>query len=92
MNFKYLYLLVTSFLLFSFNLPKEIQKKVDKEIMEVFHIEDFEFSEVLIPTEETKNLPSAFGSDNLFKIKSNNNLLGYAYVSKAPSKTDRFDN
>jgi Na+-translocating ferredoxin:NAD+ oxidoreductase RnfG subunit len=91
MNFKYLYLLVTSFLLFSFNLPKEIQKKVDKEIMEVFHIEDFEFSEVLIPTEETKNLPSAFGSDNLFKIKSNNNLLGYAYVSKAPSKTDRFD-
>ena len=85
------FLLIVSLLLLSFSLPKAIQKKVDAEIKDIFHVETFDFNEVSIPLEETKSLPSAFGKDNLFKIEANNKLLGYAYVSKAPSKTDEFD-
>ena len=91
MNFKHIFLLVVSLLLLSFGLPKAIQKKVDAEIKETFHIENFEFIQVSIPSEETKALPSQFGNDNFFEIKSKDTLLGYAYVSKALSKTDSFD-
>lgn len=91
MNLKHGFLLISALILLSFGLPKAIQKRVDTEIKKTFHIENFEFSAVAIPSEETNALPSKFGSDNFFEIKSNDTLLGYAYVSKAPSKTDNFD-
>ncbi|GAA4898037.1 hypothetical protein GCM10023311_23530 [Flaviramulus aquimarinus] len=75
----------------SFGLPKNIQKKVDKEIKKSFNIETFNFTEVTIPTETAKDLPSKFETNNLFKIEANNTLLGYAYLSNAPSKTALFD-
>lgn len=91
MGLKKLFFLITSLTLLSFSLPKAIQKKVDAEIIETFHIEKFEFTEVNFPVEVTSSLPSSFGSDHFFKIEKENSLLGYAYVSKAPSKTDNFD-
>lgn len=91
MNFKHGFLLASALILLSFGLPKAIQKKVDTEIKDMFHVETFQFYPVSIPSEVTKALPSKFGNDNLFEVKSKNALLGYAYVSKAPSKTDDFD-
>lgn len=91
MSIKHISLLLTTFFLMAFGLPKNIQKKVDKEIKSVFNIETFAFNAQIIPSEIAKELPSTFGDNNLFKIESNNTLLGYAYVSKAPSKTDEFD-
>lgn len=75
----------------SFGLPKHLQKKVDKEINEVFSVEAFDFNVKLIDSKTASSLPSAFGADNFFEIKSKGKLIGYAYVSKAPSKTDEFD-
>lgn len=72
-------------------MPKNIQKKVDKEIKSAFEIENFSFESKTITSEIASTLPSAFGKDNFFSIKNNDKLLGYAYVSKAPSKTDAFD-
>lgn len=91
MNLKFTIIL---FILTAFQdvgLPKNIQKKVDKEITETFQASTYKFEAFKIPTEVAKDLPSPFGSDNFFKIHSNNTLLGYAYVSKAASKTDEFD-
>ncbi|MEO6346615.1 MAG: FMN-binding protein [Aquaticitalea sp.] len=75
----------------SFSLPKNIQKKVDNEIKDAYQIENFQFDEKIIDSEIVKALPSNFGKDHFFEIKSNQKLLGYAYVSKAASKTDQFD-
>lgn len=75
----------------SFSLPKHLQKKVDKEIKSTYKIESFEFNAIILSTEITKSLPATFGPNNLFEIKSDHTLLGYAYVAKAPSKTDQFD-
>ncbi len=75
----------------SFGLPKNIQKKVDKEIRGSFNIETFDFTEVIIDSEITEELPSEFKENNLFKILNDTNLIGYAYLSKAPSKTAEFD-
>lgn len=91
MGFNNFLFLAVSFTLLSFGLPKAIQKKVDAEIKETFHVEDFKFTEVTFPAEAIATLPSKFGSDHFFKIQKDNDLLGYAYVSKAPSKTDMFD-
>ncbi len=77
--------------LLSFNVPKNIQKKINKEIKNVFNVESFDLNAFVIPSEITKDLPSKFEDDNLFKIESNNELLGYAYLAKAPSKTALFD-
>lgn len=91
MNLKQVSILFIVFIMMSFGLPKNIQKKVDKEIKDVFSIENFSFTNVTLTSNITKDLPSKFGENNLFKIEENNILLGYAYVSKAPSKTDEFD-
>lgn len=84
-------ILILAGLMLSFNLPKNIQKKVNKEIKNVFDIESFNLNAMHVSSEIAKDLPSKFGENNLFKIESNNELLGYAYLAKAPSKTAEFD-
>ncbi len=91
MNFKHISILVLTLSLFAFGLPKKLQKKVDKEIKSVYQIEAFSFNAIAVSSEIASTLPSKFGKDNLFEIKSNDTFLGYAYVGKAPSKTDEFD-
>lgn len=91
MKLKYISVLLLALIMMSFGLPKNIQKRVDKEIKASFDIEDFSFSNIVIDSNITKELPSKFGKDNLFKIESNKEILGYAYVAKAPSKTAEFD-
>ncbi|MEJ2112565.1 MAG: FMN-binding protein [Flavobacteriaceae bacterium] len=91
MKFEHLILSVSAFIFLSFGLPKNIQKKVDKEISSTFEVEAFSCEEKIISDEVTKDLPSAFGKENLFEIKVKDSLVGYAYISKAPSKTAEFD-
>jgi len=91
MGFKQILILTSSVLMLSFGLPEVIQKKVNKEIRAAFNIEEFEFKPMSISAEIIPILPSSFGNNNLFEIESNNIRLGYAYVAKAPSKTDEFD-
>ena len=43
-------------------LSKSIQKKVDKQIVETFAVEEFNFTEVIIDSEIAKDLPSAFSA------------------------------
>ena len=91
MRFKQGILIVIGFSILSFGLPKNLQKKVNKEITGTFEIENFDLISVTIPAELEQTLPSRFGADNLFRIESNKKLIAYAYVSQAPSKTAQFD-
>ena len=74
-----------------FGLTDKLQKKVDKVIKSTFEIEVFSMDAKLFSKEITGDLPSKFSDNNFFEIKKEDILLGYAYVSKAPSKTDEFD-
>ena len=91
MNIKQLSILLVAFLGFGFGLSAKIQKKVDKVIKSTFEVETFSFNTIAISPKVAEELPSKFGADNLFEIKSSDKLLGYAYVSKAPSKTADYD-
>ncbi|WP_027136863.1 FMN-binding protein [Gaetbulibacter saemankumensis] len=91
MKTNHVILLVFSMFLMAFGLPNNIQKKIDKEITKTFEIEDFSFTEFKIPNAIASKVKSKFNNDNLFKIEVENKLVGYAYVSQAPSKTALFD-
>lgn len=75
----------------SYGLPKNIQKKVNKQIVETFNVEEFTFTEFNIDAEIAKSLPSTFNENNLFKVETEDSFLGYAYISKAFGKVDYFD-
>ena len=66
MKLKLGLLLCLAFILLSFGLPKNIQKKVDKEIKDIFTIESFAFNEVIISAKIADSLPSKFNNNNLF--------------------------
>ena len=91
MDFKRLLILCGCLGLVSFSFPKNIQKKVNKEVKTVFEIEQFTLEEFIIEEGIHTQLPAKFGDNNFFKIISAENQMGYAYIAKAPSKTDYFD-
>jgi len=91
MNFKSVLVIIVSALALSFGLPKNIQKKVDATIKKTFNTEQFILQQIDIPSEIIKTLPTSFSAKSLYKIKTEDDFLGYAYVSKAASKTDEFD-
>ncbi|AXT20626.1 FMN-binding protein [Flavobacteriaceae bacterium AU392] len=83
-----MYLLV---LLSAFGLPKNIKKKLDKELKKTFEIESYILENITITEALNKTLPTKIETDNLFKIINDNTFLGYAFIDKAPSKTAQFD-
>lgn len=90
-NLKISLVILVLFVSSAFNLPKNIEKKVSKEINTFFEISQFSKESVIIPSALKNKLPLQFDTTSLFKIKTNNNLIAYLYVGKAPSKTDEFD-
>ena len=85
------FLLVFSFVLLSFSLPKKILKKVNKEIKSTFEVVDFQLKAIKVEDSINNQLRNKIGNNHFFKIESNTVVIGYAYVDKAPSKTDEFD-
>ena len=94
MNFKEFFLigiLTISLILMSFRLPSKLQKKVAKEIKIAFLLDDYLLEEVIIPDSVNIKLKIKIHESRLFKITTSTNLIGYAYLDKAPRKTDEFD-
>lgn len=84
-------LLITSFLLYGFGLPKNVQKKLTKEVQKVFEIENFQMDVITISEELNAKLPVKISNDNFYRLKNADQLIGYAFVEQAPSKTANFD-
>jgi len=74
-------------LLSSFTLSNRLMKKMLKEIETTFNAKEVK----LISLELNKEQLTIHEKDHFFKIEKNNQLLGYAYLGKAASKTDEFD-
>lgn len=90
---KYLFIIVflITTQLFAVQLPKRILKKVHKELVNAFEKSDLKLVSVKIPTEVNIQLVKKIGASNLFQIVNNTEVIGFAYIDKAPSKTDQFD-
>ncbi len=92
MKLRYISILVLlSFLLMAFNVPKGIQKRIEKEIKETYQVETYNLNSVNISQDIASTLPADFANENFFKIETEGGLVGYAYLAQAPSKTAQFD-
>ena len=89
--FLVLGILFVSVQLSAFQLSKSIKKKVDKELVKNFDGVQLSLEPVLIDASVNAKLSKQIGKYNLFAIQKENTRIGYAYVDKAPSKTDQFD-
>lgn len=83
--------IITSLVLFSFGLPKNVQKKFTKEVQKAFEVESFQINVVSISEELNTKLPVKINSDNFCTLTSGDKFLGYAFIDQAPSKTAKFD-
>lgn len=90
-RFLALFFVLISFTFFSFDVSNKIQKKVAKEIKKTFSVEEFILENIEISDAVNKQLSHKISKESLFKITNNKKLLGYAFIDKAPSKTDEFD-
>ncbi|RAJ09217.1 FMN-binding protein [Arenibacter echinorum] len=84
-------LAIFSLVFFGFGIPKNVQKKMDKEVEKVFDTTNYSFVPVTVSKTVNEQLPTKITADNFFHIKQGNTLLGYAFVDQAPSKTAQFD-
>ena len=75
----------------SVELSKSVDKKLRKEIKIAFETEDVLLEEILIDSATNSKLKTKIYEDDLFKITKDDELVGYVYLGKAPSKTDEFD-
>ena len=81
------------FVQFSLGIPKNIQKKIDKEVMSVFDLKSFSKKAIIIDKEVSKELLVPFNGSNFFEINVNDieNRVGAYYFGSALGKTDDFD-
>lgn len=84
------FILVSS-VLFGFGLPKNVEKKVIKEVEKAFEIENFKMDAIVVNGTLNQGLPTKLTTDNFYRLSTADELLGYAFVDQAPSKTAKFD-
>lgn len=66
-------------------------KHVDREIEDEFQVSSYKHVGVQIEKELQGKLPSKMSEQNFFRLNKGEELLGYAFLDKAPSKTAEFD-
>lgn len=88
---KLIFVIVVGFFSSAFLIPERVVKKADKVIEKFYDIENFSKENYSFSEETNKGTLSEFRKDNLFKINSEGELLGYGYIGNAPSKTATFD-
>ncbi len=76
---------------YAFQLKKSVFKKAKKEIVKAFDLKEYSLTKIVVNNKVNDQLFKRIGIHSLYKIIANNASVGYAYVDKAPSKTDEFD-
>ena len=78
-------------ILLAFTAPKEVNKRVLKEVQKTFEVVDFAMQPIIVPAEVNAQLPTKISGENLYRITAGDSTLGYAFFDQAPSKTANFD-
>ena len=73
------------------DIPKNYQKKIDKEIVSIFEIEGYQQEIVVIDPVILEQMSGDFNPDGFFSIVIEEDHVGYFYLGTAPSKADEFD-
>jgi len=82
---------ISSLLFTSFGLPKNVEKKVQKELEKTFQLTGFSLNPIRIEDTLRAVLPMKINEYNFFKISIGDDYLGYIFVDEALAKTSNFD-
>lgn len=88
---KLVLFILLSIVLLSFGQSNKIEALIQKEIKEVFTLKTYTKQPIAVSGELNDILPLKISEANFFKIKTEDNLVGYYYLGKAFGKTDYFD-
>ena len=88
---KLLSILIILVFCMGFSIPEKIITKADKVIVKFYQIPGFDKELILLEESINAETPSEFSNENFFKILSDEEVLGYGYIGKAPAKTTDFD-
>lgn len=80
-----------SFLSLGFGLPKNVEKKVQKELQKIFQTQEYDLDPIQVSSELNGILPKKIDNTNFFRISQEDNDLGFLFVDRASSKTAEFD-
>jgi len=75
----------------SHTIPDALEKKADKVISKFYETENFSKQAIAIPEAINLRTLSEFNDENLFKITTADNFLGYGYIGSALGKAAAFD-
>lgn len=75
----------------SFTLSKRVDAMIKKEIMAVFNIETYTKERLNVSDAINNIIPIKITDNNFFKIKLEEEVLGYYYFGQAYGKADYFD-
>jgi len=88
---KSILIVVLALVVSGFTVSKRVQVLIDKEIKNVFKIENYSKQPINISSEIIAELPLKITDTNFNKISSEDSLLGYYYFGQAYGKADYFD-
>lgn len=94
MKFKSIVFLIAFSLtaqLSAFQLPKRILKKVQKELVKTYEKKTLQLVAMTVSDTVNAKLGKKISNVSLFQVVDAKNVIGYAYIGTAPSKTDHFD-
>jgi len=83
------FIVVLGLLLLGFDLPKSAQKKIDKTITALWQDKVITKTPVHLNTTQKTNFK--INDKELFYLKNNQQLMGYLYLAKANSRSDKID-
>lgn len=68
----------------------QVNKKAEKELNSIFQVQ-YVTEPIKLSEQQKKGLPLKITDNTFFMVKSNRQLIGYAYIGIAPSKDNVFD-
>lgn len=89
--FQMMKYLIIFLVISTINIPANMEKKIDKEILSIFELDSYSKEVIVIDKTVQASLTLPFNEDNFFKIFSDENMIGYFYYGQAPTKVDVFD-
>jgi FMN-binding domain. len=84
----------TAFFLVAFQPPKispKLQEKLDSAVQTTFELEDFSLEWIQVDATLNQKTSSELGGENLFRVKSGQETIGFVYLGEAPSMKNVFD-
>lgn len=91
---KYIFTVATALLILgltSFSLPKNVNKKVDKEISKFLDTKEFNKTPIILADSIQNLLVKSIQKGTFFTIEKDDTLLNYMYVGFANSHISTFD-